>query len=194
MLSRRTFIKSALATNVAMLATPSQALQLFINNDKSKPLLVFADSNALNSTTFMSTVKEQSARITLDIGQHFDLLKKFCVESPNGQVAGLTRDSDFFVLEQVAKDFGFYPHYSAIHSYNNNTLTHEVTAAQEPAEIITSSLVNAQENWPTWLADNMQKLPRSSDKIMTKKSQLTVSNTQKHDYLVSWSFSASENI
>ena len=194
MLSRRTFIKSALATNVAVLATPSHALQLVLNSNNERPLLVFADSSALNSTNFISTVKDQSASIELDIGQHFELLSKFCKESPSGQITGLTRDSDFFVLEQVAKDFGFFPKYSAIHTYDGNVLTHEVTANKKSADVISSSLANAKEDWPTWLADNMLMLPRKASEMVTTKRQLTVSNAKQHNYLVSWSLSASEKI
>lgn len=194
MLSRRTFIKSALATNVAMLATPSQALQLVLNTAKETPLLVFADSTAVTSTAFISNVKDQSTSLELDIGQHFELMRKFCQDSPNGQITGLTRDSDFFVLEQVAKDFGFYPQYSAIHTYDGQTLSHEVTAAEEPAQLISASLINAKEDWPSWLADNMSTLPRKSSQMVTTKSKLDIASAKQHGYLVSWSLSASAKI
>jgi len=193
MLSRRTFIKSALATNVALLATPSQALQQVLTSADEIPLLVFADEHALNSKHFISSVVDNKSNIDLDIGQHFELLRKFCKESPQGLVSGLTRDSDFFVLEQVAKDFGFYTQYSATHRYSGNTLTHEVSTSKDSAELIVSSLKNAKNQWPQWLANHMRVLPRGNSQLVTKKTQITLANTDQHDFLVSWSLSSNKH-
>jgi hypothetical protein len=194
MLSRRTFIKTALASNAALLTTPSQALQLLFDNSQAQPLLVFADETALNAKDFISGVKNDGANLGLDIGRHFDLLATFCKDSPNGQIMGLTRDSDFFVLEQLAKDFGFYTSYSASHRYDGQTLTHQVTAAEEPATIITTSLTKAGEQWPAWLAKNLHALPQKHQQTITTKSQLNVANAEPHDFLVSWSLSTSKSI
>lgn len=194
MLSRRTFIKSALATNVALLATPSQALQHALSSSEDTPLLVFADEHALNSKHFISNVADSKSNIDLDIGQHFDLLKQFCKESPQGLVSGLTRDSDFFVLEQVAKDFGFYTQYSATHRYAGNTVTHEVSTSKDAADLIALSLENAKDQWPQWLADHMRILPRGNSQLVTKKTQATFANTTQHDFLVSWSLSSNKHI
>ena len=90
MLSRRTFIKSALATNVALLATPSQALQQVFTGSEEIPLLVFADEHSAHSKHFISNVAERKSNIDLDIGQHFDLLREFCKECPMDQIPGLT--------------------------------------------------------------------------------------------------------
>jgi len=191
MLSRRIFIKSALATHAGIVATSSHAIQLALDSAQEIPLLVFADDKALNSKNFIANVTDENSSIELDIGQHFDLLREFCKESPGGQITGLTRDSDFFVLEQVAKDFGFYVQYSATHSYTGNTLTHEVSTSNEYAELIASSLKNAKESWPQWLARNMRVLPRRNAESITIQSQLTISNTPLHDFLVSWSLASS---
>ena len=193
MLSRRTFIKSALATNVAILATPSQALQQVLSRTGELPALVFADEHALNSKRFISSVVDNKSNIDLDIGQHFELLRQFCKESPEGLVSGLTRDSDFFVLEQVAKDFGFYTQYSATHRHSGNTLTHEVSTSKESADFIASSLKNAKDQWPQWLANHMRVLPRGNTQLVTKKTQITLTNTDQHDFLVSWSLSSNKH-
>lgn len=194
MLSRRTFIKSALASNIALLATPSLALQQVLASSQDIPLLVFADDHALNSKHFISNVEDKNSNLDLDIGQHFDLLRKFCKESPNGQITGLTRDSDFFVLEQVAKDFGFYTQYSATHRYANDTLVHEVSTSKESAELIASSLKNAKAQWPQWLANNMRILPRGNSEFITSKTQLSLPDADQHDFLVSWSLSSPKHI
>jgi len=194
MLSRRTFIKSALATNVALLATPSQALQHALSGSEEIPLLVFADEHSLNSKDFISSVADRQSNIDLDIGEHFELVRAFCKESPMGQISGLTRDSDFFALEQIAKDFGFYTQYSATHLYSGNTLTHEVSSSKDSADLITSSLKNAKEQWPQWLANHMRVLPRGNSQFVTKKTQITLANTDQHDFLVSWSLSSNKHI
>ena len=194
MLSRRTFIKSALATNVALLATPSQALKHALTSSEEIPLLVFADEHSLNSRDFISNVADRQSNINLDIGEHFELVKAFCKESPMGQISGLTRDSDFFALEQIAKDFGFYTQYSANHLYSGNTLTHEVSSSADTAELITSSLKNAKEQWPQWLASHMRVLPRGNAQFVTKKTNITLANTNQHDFLVSWSLSSNKHI
>ena len=190
MLSRRIFIKSALATHVGIMANSSQALQLSLNNAQDIPVLVFADDKALNSKNYIANITDEISNVDLDIGQHFDLLRKFCKESPGGQVIGLTRVSDFFVLEQVAKDYGFYVQYSGTHTYKDNTLTHEISSSNEYAELIALSLKNANELWPQWLAKNMRIFPRRNEENITIKSQLTISNTAQHDFLVSWSLSS----
>ncbi len=193
MLSRRTFIKSALATNVALLATPSQALQHVLSGSEEIPLLVFADEHSLNSKDFISNVADRQSNIDLDIGEHFELVRAFCKESPMGQISGLTRDSDFFALEQIAKDFGFYTQYSATHLYSGNTLTHEVSSSLDSADLITSSLKNAKEQWPQWLANHMRVLPRGNAQLVTQKTQISLANTDQHDFLVSWSLSPNKN-
>ncbi|RLA43667.1 MAG: hypothetical protein DRR42_21415 [Gammaproteobacteria bacterium] len=187
MLSRRLFIKSAVAANASMLTAPSQAVQLAFNSAQDIPLLVFADDKAVNSKNFIAHVTNDVSGIELDIGQHFDTLRKFCRESPNGQVIGLTRASDCFVLEQVAKDFGFYVHYSASHSYSGNILTHEISTSAASAARIASSLKNAGEYWPRWLAGNMGVLPRENAQSITIKNQVVVPDTPGHEFLVSWS-------
>ncbi len=194
MLSRRTFIKSALASNIAILATPSLALQQVLTSSQDIPLLVFADDHAINSKNFISKVEDKNSNIDLDIGQHFDLLRKFCKESPNGQITGLTRDSDFFVLEQIAKDFGFYVQYSATHRYTDGTLVHEVSSSEESAELIASSLKNAKSQWPQWLANNMRILPRGNSEFTTTKTELSIPDAEQHDFLVSWSLSSPKHI
>ncbi len=190
MLNRRLFVKSALATNAGVLAASSQAFQLAITDTQGSPLLVFADDKAPTSSSFIASVTGKVSGIGPDVGQHFDVLSTFCRESPSGRVVGLTRSSDFFVLEQVAKDFGFYARYSASHRHTGNIIAHEVSASAGAAEHIASSLKDAGEHWPQWLAGNIGTLSHGHSQSTTVINQVVVPNVARQEFLVSWILSA----
>jgi len=192
MLSRRTFIKSALVANAALLTNPSQALQLVLDNVQGQPLLTLADEKSPAAKQFITHVSYDNSSLGLDIGVQFERVKQFCSESPNGLISGLTRDSDFFVIEQLAKDYGFYPSYSANHIQQGNNLSHEVSASQQSADLIAHALAQAGEQWPVWLAHNTQLLPQGHQPMVASKSQIQSTHAAQ-DFLVSWSLSAAKN-
>jgi len=190
MLSRRLFVKSALATNAGVMAASSQAFHLAITDTQGLPLLVFADDKAATSSSFIASAAGEVSEVGPDVGQHFDVLSTFCRESPGGRVVGLTRSSDFFVLEQVAKDFGFYASYSASHRHTGNMIVHEVTASTSAVEHIASSLKDAGEHWPQWLAGNIGTLSHGHSPSTTVMNQVVVPNVIRQEFLVSWILSA----
>ena len=187
MLTRRTFIKSTLVANIALIAPTSMALTAIKNEQGEQPLLIFADENSSNASLFSKQFSEAEARISLDIGLHFDTFNAFCRENPNGWVSGITRDSDFFVLQQLASQHGYHTAYSATHTVSNNTLAHQVTSSAEKAPLLAQALSNAGEKWPTWLANNLATLQHATAADNTANSQIqSISQAGDNHVLVSW--------
>jgi hypothetical protein len=191
-LTRRTFIKSTLVANMALVAPASLALTAVKNEHSEQPLLIFADENSPSASLFSkqfseSRFNESQSNINLDIGLHFDTFNAFCKEKPNGWVSGITRDSDFFVLQQLAVKHGYHTAYSATHTVSNNTLEHRVTSSTKKAPLLAQALGNAGTKWPTWLADNLATLQNTTVANSTASSQTqSLSQADDNHVLVSW--------
>jgi hypothetical protein len=191
-LTRRTFIKSTLVANMALVAPASLALSAIKNEHGAQPLLIFTDENSANANLFSqqfseSNVNESQAGINLDIGLHFDTFNTFCKEKPNGWISGITRDSDFFVLQQLATQHGYHTAYFATHTVSKNTLEHRVTSSAKKAPLLAQALNDAGARWPTWLADNLATLQTKTVANSTANSPIqSLSQADDNHVLASW--------
>ncbi|MEO1888569.1 MAG: hypothetical protein ABGX33_01475 [Cycloclasticus sp.] len=189
MLTRRTFIKSTLAANIALAAPASLALTAIKRTQTEQALLIFADETSPNAGLFAQQFSESQAGINLDIGLHFDTFNAFCNDNSDGWVSGITRDSDFFVLQQLAAQQGYFTAYSATHTASASALKHRVTSSADKAPLVAQALANAGAKWPIWLAENLAILQNTTVANSTADSQtqsLPAANVD--NILVSWLF------
>ncbi|MEO1888959.1 MAG: hypothetical protein ABGX33_03465 [Cycloclasticus sp.] len=194
MITRRTFIKSTLAANIALVAPATLALTAIKSTQAEQALLIFADEKSPNAGLFAeqfseSKFNESQSNINLDIGLHFDTFNTFCNENSGGWVSGITRDSDFFVLQQLAAQHGYYTAYSATHTSAAGALTHRVTSNADKAPLVAQALANAGAKWPIWLAENLAILQNKTVTNSTADSQIqSLPTTNDGNILVSWLF------
>ena len=184
MLTRRTFIKSSLATNLAIAAQPGLALGLSQYAQEDHSLLIFSDETSAQAQQFAGQLSTPHSNIEKDVGLHFDTFNRFHREQPTGWITGLTRDSDFFILEQMAATKGYRTVFSAIHETNNNTVTHQVSSSVDKAHLIADSLAQSLENWPSWLANNIISL--AHHELATAQANSQAGSSTNNEYLVSW--------
>ena len=184
MLTRRTFIKSSLATNLAIAAQPGLALGLSQYAQEDHSLLIFSDETSAQAQQFAGQLSTPHSNIEKDVGLHFDTFNRFHREQPTGWITGLTRDSDFFILQQMAAEKGYRTAFSAIHETSNDSVTHQVTSSLDKADLIASSLSQSKDKWPSWLANNIASLAHHESAMMHANSQ--ASSSTDNEYLVSW--------
>lgn len=184
MLSRRTFIKSSLAANLALIAQPSMALSISQNSQENYSLLIFSDESSSQAQQFTGQLSKPHSAIEKDVGLHFDTFNQFHNEQPTGWITGLTRDSDFFILQQMAAEKGYRTVFSAIHETSNNSVTHQVTSSLGKADLIAGSLSQSKDKWPSWLANNIASLAHHESAMAHANSQ--ASSSSDNEYLVSW--------
>ncbi|PCI21518.1 MAG: hypothetical protein COB62_03240 [Piscirickettsiaceae bacterium] len=186
MLSRRTFLKTTLAANAALLAPASLALSITHISQDQQPVLIFADETSPDSALFAEQFSEQASVVGLDIGQHFDTFNTFCSDHVNGWVSGITRDSDFFVLQQLAAQHRYITAYSATHTSASTQLTHRVSSSTDKAPLLADALANAKKKWPVWLADNLAVL--NSQQPASNTALSSTQSATDNQVLVSWLF------
>jgi len=188
-LTRRTFIKSTLAANIALATPASLALTAIKSTLAEQALLIFADETSPNAGLFAQQFSKSQAGINLDIGLHFDTFNSFCNDNSDGWVSGITRDSDFFVLQQLAAQQGYYTAYSAAHTAFASTIKHRVTSNTDKAPLVAQALANAGAKWPIWLAENLAILQNSTVANSTANSQTqSLPAANSDNILVSWLF------
>jgi len=147
-------------------------------------LLIFSDETSAQAQQFAGQLNTPHSNIEKDVGLHFDTFNRFHREQPTGWITGLTRDSDFFILEQMAATKGYRTVFSAIHETNNNTVTHQVSSSVDKAHLIADSLAQSLENWPSWLANNITSL--AHHELATAQANSQAGSSTNNEYLVSW--------
>jgi len=188
-LTRRTFLKTSIAANAALWAPASLAFSVAHVIQGEQPLLIFADEKSPNSALFAEQFSEQTSTVGLDIGLHFDTFNAFCSDHANGWVSGITRDSDFFVLQQLAAQHRYITAYSAMHTSSSTQLTHQVTSSADKAPLLAEALATSKEKWPVWLADNLAVLNSQQLASHTALSETSTSQSATDNHvLVSWLF------
>tara|TARA_B100000989_G_C19515272_1_gene461288 strand:- start:545 stop:1090 length:546 start_codon:yes stop_codon:yes gene_type:complete len=173
-----------LATNLAIAAQPGLALGLSQYAQEDHSLLIFSDETSAQAQQFAGQLNTPHSNIEKDVGLHFDTFNRFHREQPTGWITGLTRDSDFFILEQMAATKGYRTVFSAIHETNNNTVTHQVSSSVDKAHLIADSLAQSLENWPSWLANNITSL--AHHELATAQANSQAGSSTNNEYLVSW--------
>ena len=191
MLTRRAFLKTTLAASATLSSTALLALQSRQQNLSDAPFLIFADETNAQAATFSSALASTPSYIHRDVTAQLAEVESFCKEQPKGVLFGLTRDSDFMVLEQAAMGHGFSVHYKGIHDFRNTQMRHQVQAPQSFARTLASAMQEAQYDWPRQLANAAPLIAAMHSKNATDQSveEALVSLEYRNGdpgYLVSW--------
>lgn len=195
MLTRRAFLKTSVAASAIAGSTSLGALQSARLNTNDVPTLVFADENNPQATLFSGAWATGSGPMPSsterDVTGQIAEIESFCNANPNGLVFGLTRDSDFFVLEHTAAQMGFSLHYRGVHDFRETALLHEIDAPHTVALPLAKHLQQAQEAWPQMLAGALPLIAQADGpQTRTKVAVPAVYQPEESGYLMSWMLKA----
>jgi len=100
---------------------------------------------------------------------------------------GLSRDSHYFVIEQMAADLGYRPGYHGVHDYRADGLRHQLTGARAIVNPLAEALARAGAAWTGALADALPSLTddRGRDTRVDSRSD-SARPADSGGYLVSW--------
>ncbi len=194
MLTRRAFLKSTVAASAIAGSTGLAALQSKRLESHDIPTLVFADENNLQATLFANTWNGSAplpSATARDVAGQMGEIDNFCRTHPDGIVFGLTRDSDFFVLEHTAAQRGFSVHYRATHDFRGAALVHDIDAPHAVALPLSTSLQQARAAWPQMLASALPLIAQAQGTLTRAKTTVAATyNRADSGYLVSWMLKA----
>ncbi|MBQ0799504.1 MAG: hypothetical protein KBT63_09475 [Porticoccaceae bacterium] len=209
MLTRRTFLKTTLGASTLAATAGSAgvaALQSTLLNNNSVPVLVFADggyeqtlafstvfstiSSSTSNTDPLSTpspTKQTLSHIDKDVAAQIREVDDFCGTNADGVLIGLTRDSDFFILEHTAAQHGFKLQYKGVHDFRGEFMRHQVSAPETLAPVLADTLNKAQHSWPQQLARIAPTIVQAQGELVDVELQTTLNyQNDEPGYLVSW--------
>lgn len=200
MLTRRSFLKTTLATGAAVATTGSTAaaaLQSARVNTATVPALIFADGNYAQTSEFSATLSQAAptpslshvdkSSIDKDVLQQIGKVEEFCKTTPQGVLIGLTRDSDFFILEHTAAQHGFALHYKGVHDFRGEVMRHEISAPDTLAPELAKTLAHAEDAWPQQLARIAPGILEARGEASNAETLAALSyRSDEPGYLVSW--------
>ncbi|NKB35747.1 MAG: hypothetical protein GKR93_01070 [Gammaproteobacteria bacterium] len=182
MLSRRVFLLSAFAVSGLPLLTSVASSTGY----SSKKVLVLSENGCSDSSAFASCLPVKP--IEADPSLLLQELDKSLREKEYEFVFGLSRDSNFVLIEQYAQQNAYRLHYHGSHQYQRNTLTHSVRGNKEILESLSSQL-SGNESWTSVLG----QIPTLSDyadesMLSGKIESIRSAPANSSGHLVSWLF------
>jgi hypothetical protein len=191
MLTRRAFLKTTIAATAAVGSATSVALQSNRHNIDQIPLLIFTDNSdpkvKLFSGSLATSLVSEISCIDKDVATQIGEVTDFCHRNPEGLLYGLTRDSDFFVLEHTAAQQGFSLHYKGVHDFRAELMRHQVDAPRGIAGPLINAFKQAEDKWPEVLGGAAQLIAASGGNIIAEETLVALDySTGDPGYLVSW--------
>ncbi len=177
MLDRRTFIKTTL------LATALPALTLARPTLASKVgLCLVVDGSCRDARQFVDHCEVTPLSVS-DAAQVLTVLARDDVQ----RGFGLTRDSHFFLIEQMAGALGYRVGYHGVHDYRDGSLRHTLSGAHDLVDGLAQAFSVAAADWAVPLASAVPALNR--DVTRTARIEVRGNSPRPVDsggYLVSW--------
>jgi hypothetical protein len=136
-----------------------------------------------------SDVRHFSAQCTATTGSACDAVQVMTTlaASEVRHCFGLGRDSQFFLIEQMAGELGYRLGYQGRHAYRDGTLLHQLIGAQGVLDTLAPQLRSAGAAWAVPLARTLPALV--SDTSRSAEFELKLAAARPPDsggYLVSW--------
>ena len=103
-----------------------------------------------------------------------------------GVIAGLTRPSTRFLIEQCAARYGCFSGYYAHHRYTPGMLVHELHAPSAVNAILARRLLRTPQNWACTLAGSCDVLAETGGTPATLAFSVPVRENGESQHLVSW--------
>ena len=177
MISRRTFLHTALAASVLPTLRWADAAPRY-----TAGLQVVVDGACSDARSFV----EQCGVRPL-IGSDTAALLATLLRDETRACFGLTRDSQYFLIEQMAGACGYRHGYHGVHDYRDGGLRHHLHGARDRIDGLAQALRDAGQAWAVPLAAAMPALARDSTRDTRIATRGDASRpADSGGYLVSW--------
>lgn len=183
MLSRRVFLVSAFAVPGLSLLQRTAAGE---TSDPSR-ILVISENTCPDTSAF--ALHLPSRCIEADPGSILLELDRSFREGEYDLVFGLTRDSNYILIEQYAQASAYQLRYHGTHRYNASGLSHTLLASNEVVRNVLNLINNDAGDWARVIT-NIPVLSDYRDRKMVSEVLNTEHNCPKQSpgQLVSWLF------
>ena len=182
MLSRRVFLLSAFAVSGLPLLSPVA----WSKDDSAKKVLVLSENSCSDSSTFASCLPVTS--IEADPSLLLQEMDKSLREKEYEFVFGLSRDSNFVLIEQYAQQNAYRLHYHGSHQYHGNTLKHSLQGSRVLIESLSPEL-SESKSWASVLAQVPALTDYSDAQMLSHKIETrSITPADSSGHLVSWLF------
>jgi len=188
MLTRRTFLQSSILslTIPAGNCWSASALHPFL-----MPVRVIVATACSDSRRFMNSLPVLSAAVDCYEGENLHTIASAIDHCDCTALAGLTRQSEFILLSQIAYEHGFESVYTGTHLYRQTGLQHDLHGDKNLIGKLASLLEKEKQalSWSGNLARCIPEIIQSTG--LTAESAIHSPVNRPADspgYLVSWAF------
>lgn len=188
MLTRRIFLQSS----VLSLTIPAgNRVSASAINSLLMPVRVITANACADSRRFMNSLPVLSAAVDCYEGENLHTIASAIEHCDCTALAGLTRQSEFILLSQIAYEHGFERVYTGTHLYQQTGLQHHLQADRNLVGKLASSLEKEKQalSWAENLAHCIPEFIQSTG--LTAESTIHSPVNRPADspgYLVSWAF------
>lgn len=176
MIARRTFLQTALAVSVLPTLGWAAAPRC------AAGLRVVVDGACGDGRSFA-----EQCGVAPRTGNDFSAVLATLMRDNSRACFGLTRNSQFFLIEQMAGALGYRLGYHGVHNYRDGGLRHYLSGARDRVDGLAQSLRPAGAAWAEPLAATMPAL--SHDRKRDRRAEVRGDASRPADnggYLVSW--------
>ncbi len=182
MLSRRVFLLSAFAVSGLPLLTRAA----WSRGLSAAKVLVLSENGCSDSSAFSSCLP--NTQIEADPSLLLQELDKSLRQKEYEFIFGLSRDSNFVLIEQYAQQNAYRLHYHGSHQYQGNSLRHSLQGNKEVLDSLSSKL--SENNSWTRVLSQIPTMSDYSDEGMLSRQMQTGRKmpASSSAHLVSWLF------
>jgi len=184
MLSRRTFLQS---TALALSRPAGNALCAAVTAPAR--LQVITDHACADGRLFRRALPLPAAATGVDAGTYLQSIADALRQQHFDILLGLSRNSDFVLLNQTACEHGYRMIYHGQHHYDAGGIRHTLSADPAVVDEVSEALVADQHIWPRGLAAAIPVLARSGGTAATATLHAAARRpADSQGFLLSWAF------
>lgn len=154
-MDRRDVLKLGGAASLALLA-PAAVAVVDRASALTPPTIIVADPRYRESLVFAANFEQHGARVlTLASDRAASWFGSIAPQLPNGlnRLAGLTLESDLFILERLAESSGAQTCYVGRHDWRCRQSAGHTLSGRIDLDPLAAALVNADEEWAVSLGE-----------------------------------------
>ena len=141
MLSRRVFLLTAFtAASLPVLGYTGLTTKL-----RNKKIAVLSENDCFDTKLFYSSLPSKC--IDTDPGLALQELDRSMRRKEFEFLFGLSRDSNFMLIEQYALANSYQLQYHGSHKYDSHSISHSLSGNQEVIEALSQIVINEDETW-----------------------------------------------
>jgi len=191
-ISRRTFLRSS--TLALSIPAGHGLVRKVLAAPGGGRIQAVADHSCSDCRLFYRSLPLPAAR--MDIAQA-DCLAEFSAAFDDGidYLAGLTRNAEFVLLGQSAREHGYRLLYQGRHHYADGVLQHSIRADRDLAPALAASLAGGRHAWPRRLAAAVPRCTRARGPAHDAISSAVLQRpADSGGFLLSWVFARSDAV